>query len=871
MEKHLAPRFLRPFLALLFALAGSASLAQSYRWQNVAMGGGGFVSAVIPSRTQQNLFYARTDVGGAYRWDNANARWVPLNDWVSEADVGLMGAESLALDPKNPAVVYLLAGTSYFSNGKTVVMRSADHGATFPQVTDVSTQLRAHGNGMGRQAGERLQVDPGSSSVLYLGSRNNGLFKSTNSGASFTRVAALNVTTTVNGNGISFVWLDPSSVSGGVAQRVVVGVSRTSAEGANLYVSTDAGASFSAVAGAPAGYMPQRAAYASNGNLYITYGNGAGPHGQEFKDGTGTVVRTDPMDAGQVWRLTVATGAWTNVTPAGTNRAFSGISVDPGNPQRLVASTINTYAAQGGAWGDQFFISTNGGASWTNVVQRGFALANGGVGWIDGHSIHWAGSIEFDPFNTAAVWVTSGNGVFRTANIDATPATWTFTVKGLEETVPLHLASVPGGPLLSVIGDYDGFRHTNPSAFAPIHTPRMGTTTGLAMAAGNPSLVVRVGSAMYHSTNAGASWTQVSSIRGTYGQVALSANGSALLHTVTARNDDGSSTTTTYRSTNFTSASPTWTVVSGLSNNAVSPVADPVNSNKFYVYDNGTLRASNNGGLTFTNAGSLAAWGSPLARTAPGREGDVWVALHGGGLARSTNSGVTFSTVANVGQASAVGFGKTATGASYPTVFIWGTANGGPRGVYRSTDAGASWVRVNDNARQFGGPGNGQFVQGDMNTEGVVYMSTVGRGIVYGTPTTAPVRARHSSKCMDVPASSTASGARLIQWRCSGSANQQWATDDLGNGYFRLKAAHSGQCADLASQSTATHVAVVQAACGAGTSQQWAKENADGGYFRLKSRYSGLCIDVNRASTADGAALIQYTCGSNTNQQWRHN
>jgi hypothetical protein len=363
----------------------------------------------------------------------------------------------------------------------------------------------------------------------------------------------------------------------------------------------------------------------------------------------------------------------------------------------------------------------------------------------------------------------------------------------------------------------------------------------------------------------------VPSIRGTYGQVALSANGSALLHTVTARNDDGSSTTTTYRSTNFTSASPTWTVVSGLSNNAVAPVADPVNASKFYVYDNGTLRASNNGGLTFTNAGSLAAWGSPLARTAPGREGDVWVALNGGGLARSTNSGVTFSTVANVGQASAVGFGKTATGASYPTVFIWGTANGGPRGVYRSTDAGASWVRVNDNARQFGGPGNGQFVQGDMNTEGVVYMSTVGRGIVYGTPTTAPVQARHSGKCMDVPASSTAPGARLIQWRCSGSANQQWATDDLGNGYFRLKAAHSGQCADLASQSTATLVAVVQAACGAGTSQQWAKESADGGYFRLKSRYSGLCIDVNRASTADGAALIQYTCGSNTNQQWRHN
>lgn len=78
--------FLRPLLALVLALAGSTALAQAYRWQNVAMGGGGFVSAVIPSRTQQNLFYVRTDVGGAYRWDNANARWVPLTDWLSEDD-----------------------------------------------------------------------------------------------------------------------------------------------------------------------------------------------------------------------------------------------------------------------------------------------------------------------------------------------------------------------------------------------------------------------------------------------------------------------------------------------------------------------------------------------------------------------------------------------------------------------------------------------------------------------------------------------------------------------------------------------------------------------------------------------------------------
>jgi hypothetical protein len=69
-------------------------------------------------------------------------------------------------------------------------------------------------------------------------------------------------------------------------------------------------------------------------------------------------------------------------------------------------------------------------------------------------------------------------------------------------------------------------------------------------------------------------------------------------------------------------------------------------------------------------------------------------------------------------------------------LYIWGTV-GGVRGVHRSLDAGASWLRINDDAHQYGGPGNGQFVVGDMNVFGVVYMSTAGRGIVYGKPATA--------------------------------------------------------------------------------------------------------------------------------------
>ena len=55
-------------------------------------------------------------------------------------------------------------------------------------------------------------------------------------------------------------------------------------------------------------------------------------------------------------------------------------------------------------------------------------------------------------------------------------------------------------------------------------------------------------------------------------------------------------------------------------------------------------------------------------------------------------------------------------------------------GVFVSDDKGESWSRVNDDAHEYGGLANGEFVMGDMNTYGVVYMSTAGRGVAARVP-----------------------------------------------------------------------------------------------------------------------------------------
>jgi xyloglucan-specific exo-beta-1,4-glucanase len=710
------PRAMFSFFKIFFCISAITANAQTetYSWKNVAIGGGGFVTGIITSKVEANLMYARTDVGGAYRWNSATSTWIPLLDWVGENEVGYLGVESIAIDPVNPAKMYMLVGTSYFNSGKTAILRSDDYGNTF-QIVDVTSQFKAHGNGMGRQTGEKLVVDPNLPSTLYVGTRSNGLFKSTNSGVSWSRVNSLNITTTVSGNGVSFVLIDSTGAGSGVASSIIIaGISQT---GSNLYLSTDGGTTFTAVAGSPSTLMPHRAVMTSNRDVYITYANKEGPWNID--------------GAGAIWKYSLTTGIWTNVTPTGFTASYGGISVDPENPLRLVASSINKYVEQEGSWGDRIFLSVNGGATWTDVVARGFQRDENGIEWVTGHAIHWAGCVEFDPFNTKKAWIISGNGVFQTDDIDATTNVWKFQVKGMEETVPLDISSIPNGPLLSAIGDYDGFIHEDVASYAKVHQPQMGTTTSIAYASLHPDYMARTGEKFYVSTNRGVSWSQVTA-QGKKGYVSISADGKTLLHS-----PEGVSTT--YRSENH---GTTWSAVVGLSLSNARPVADPLNPQKFYVYNStGTVYISSDGGKTFTAGGSAGSNGSKVIRLAPYREGDLWIPVFNGGLTRSVNGGESFTKVSSVTSCSAVGFGKHAPGKEYPTVFIWGTVNG-VTGVHRSIDEGTSWVRVNDDSHEYGGLANGQFILGDMNVFGRVFMSTAGRGIVYGesSQTCEPVR-----------------------------------------------------------------------------------------------------------------------------------
>ena len=76
-------------LPLWLALACSQALAQTYTWSNVVIPAGGFVAGVDYSPVSQGLLYARTDIGGFYRWDSSTSLWIPLTDMFGSSQYKL--------------------------------------------------------------------------------------------------------------------------------------------------------------------------------------------------------------------------------------------------------------------------------------------------------------------------------------------------------------------------------------------------------------------------------------------------------------------------------------------------------------------------------------------------------------------------------------------------------------------------------------------------------------------------------------------------------------------------------------------------------------------------------------------------------------
>ncbi|MEU3776238.1 RICIN domain-containing protein [Streptomyces sp. NPDC032472] len=675
-----------------------------YTWRNAQVVGGGYVTGLVFNPREKGLLYARTDMGGAYRWDTGAEQWIPLTDWIGEKDWNLLGVDALATDPVDANRLYLATGT-YTNNwaGNGAILRSTDRGRTF-QRTDLPFKLG--GNEDGRGAGERLAVNPADNGTLLLGTRKNGLWRSTDHGATWSQVSSFPVKDGASsGAGISFVTYGPAG-----SKTVYVGVADRST---SLYRSTDGGSTWQAVPGQPTGQMPQHGVLSGDGSLYLTYTNALGPNG---------------VTGGSVWKHTPAGGAWKNISPSQGNYGFSGLAVDPRNPSTVMVTTLGRWWPQ-----DEIYRTTDGGTTWKALADKSVRDASAAP-YVGTGTGHWMTALAIDPFDSGHVLYGTGSGILRSKDAGASDSGgtshWSVGARGLEETALLDAIAPPGGAhVITAMGDLGGFRHDSLTDVPPgrLKNPMMTNSTSIDFAQSNPSMVVRVGRGGAqdgaYSTDGGRSWNGFASepVAGAdSGRVALSADGSAIVWTQAGQ--------APYRSTD---KGASWSKVGGLGTDALV-VADRSSAGTFYSLAGGTLYASTDGGATFSaRAGNLPADGR--LKAVPGVAGDLWIAGGGQGLLHSTDGGRTFTRLAPVKSASALGFGKAAPGASYQALYLIGTVKD-VTGVFRSTDKGATWLRVNDDAHQWGGIGSTGVITGDPDAFGRVYVGTNGRGLQYGDP-----------------------------------------------------------------------------------------------------------------------------------------
>ncbi|PJJ08129.1 putative secreted protein (Por secretion system target) [Flavobacterium sp. 1] len=704
----------KKIIFIIFLLVSTVSSFAQFTFKNIPIGGGGFVTGVISHKTTGDI-YCRTDVGGAYRWDAVSNKWVQLLNWIPDGQGGYMGVEALAIDEQNPNNIYMLCGTSYINNGATAILKSTDKGNSFT-VVDVTSKFKAHGNGYGRGNGERLVVDPHNSSVLFCGTRANGLWKSIDGGVTW-NLAWNGVTSTPNENGICFVLFDPSTASGGTTKTMYIGVSRKGAGNANFYKSTDGGVTFTPIS-PTTDFMPHRAVLQGT-TMYVTYADSEGP-------GTN--------NAGRVFKLNTSTGVWTNVTPltwGNTSLSYGGVDIDPANVNRVVISTTGVYNNNqyGTAWGDFIYFSTDGGSTWTIKNGSNSTFNNNGIGYTAGQ-VNWAECAVFDPFDSNKVRVVGGGGIFTCPNITATNPVWKLDVIGIEETAFLDGISIPGGPFVCAMGDMDGFLLNDITTFPQqLLQPNVGTNRSVVFAAGNTNKLARSsdgGKQVYYSADMGATWTGCTTTKGPGGRLALSADGGTIINCPNDANF--SQQQKVYYSTDN---GTNWTESTGVAVWGAIPVADPMNSNYFYIYNpsDGKMYVSSNKGVSFSALGNpgytSVPWSTTLIRPVLGYEGHVWVPLANNGLKYSIDHGQTYTTISNVTYCRSIGIGKAAPNAAYPTLFIWGTV-GGVKGLFRSTDKGVNWIRINDDAHQYGGI---EMIVGDNNVFGRAYLAV--QGITY--------------------------------------------------------------------------------------------------------------------------------------------
>jgi hypothetical protein len=634
-----------------------------------------------------------------------------------------MGVMEIVAAPSATSTFYM------HYNGYLLRSTSAGSSGSWANLTAWTADSDTSNTGPGQGAvGPLIAVDPQNANIIFAGSNNTGasggLYKSTDGGTTLAPVATVAQSSTA-----VLAAFDPSSSVSGNAKQGIYACSY----GTGCYHSTNGGSAWSSiVSGGPTQCI--RIMVDAAGNLWCA-------------DLT-------------IWKYNGS--AWSNVYSTNDQGGYFSIAVDPttsGASEHVFAVTHT----------GNLNVSLNAGSTWSGPAGTGLPsplVASTDVPWLaaTAQGFMTVSEIAFDPAATSNLYGVAGTGVFHlvppTSSVTSTALTWNSQTAGQETLVGNVVLAPPSGVPNVFVWDRSTFQITNKSTYSNSQTgfPAVSPIGAWAAdwATGTPTTLVMLDSTAFSSgsdhsgisTNGGQTWAQFASLPSLIGDGAFHGGIAAGGATDFMYIQGGTSGLPSYTGNsgaswaNITGSSlPTdgWTT-NGVSNRRV--VADRVTANTYYIANTGATSP----GIYTCTAGacsrtttSLADSGEPLLTSVPGKAGHIFANFYAHSVRFSINGGVTWSAALSNGSnnfstISAIGFGSTFAGQSYPSIYIVGLDAGGTYGVWRcinfnSATGVGTWTNLGYPLNTFN---TIQWIDGDKTTPQIVYLATNGNGAIQG-------------------------------------------------------------------------------------------------------------------------------------------
>jgi xyloglucan-specific exo-beta-1,4-glucanase len=737
-----------------------------FTWRNVNLQGMGYITGMVIHPSAPYDAYIRTDVGGIYRFDRKNHYWIPLTDMFG----GGGGVESIAIDPQKSAQVYMIRGSEVF--------RSSNRGVSWQPTGLEPNKVYTGPNSAYRMStGERLMVDPNRSGILFFASRRNGLWRYEQSWQQVTGGLPdprtlpnySNQKGKLNGGlpGFTFVAFDGHTAkSGSPTPTLYMGIHAVGSANGGVWQSKNGGSSWKNTGGAD---NPLRGVVASDGTLYVAFG-------------------TDKAKTGGVRKF--KSGVWTEITPE-KGRTYRSITVQPDQPATIMSISDNRVyrSTDGGAnWTKQImqmspaknptapkYYSDSQGASGSAsmvMIDPGYPKQ---AWWVNGFGVAHSDNVtEPTPFwawqmqnleefasNILRVPPKSGgadlfaNGAdkmgFRIENRDRVPNS-TYNPVG----IPINPA----------------FKWAMPQKWKtyPTPFPHVAMGSGLDYAYKKPDYAAFVGWHEWqywpvygYTSDNGRTWRAFDSVperrwdkgKNQYvkrtpmgGQIAMSPTTPENMIWAPAYSFDPHYTKDagrTWQPCKLADGRP----LPGAWANSISPWVTPYilaadradpNGKTFYYFTGKSFYISKDGGATW-NQGAKEGFPAFVVGidvvVNPTKQGEIWIgfarnhnAVKGNKLYRSVDGGLTFKPVETVDSAEVITFGKGLS-PTQPFIYMFGRVGGASQNtMYKSEDLAKTWKPISDpKLQQFPGI---IYMEGDMRTPNLVYVSVGGRGIMVG-------------------------------------------------------------------------------------------------------------------------------------------